>query len=182
MHRDLVRHDDEEAARAASWVGCTFTNTFLNVENPAPGPAAFFLTKEVDAGKLGLPASCTPSSPRGLPAVWRLCSRRRNVVKVCQAVSSHLFSTKYQVFRFWKSRSVAAMSLHSPDSPSWCENRRSATSLPRTICRGMSQFLMLTNIFGKVKCLEKWIFSEMMRPTWLNCSSCLVCFGLNSLV
>lgn len=106
MHRDLVRHDDEEAARAASWVGCTFTNTFLNVENPAPGPAAFFLTKEVDAGKLGLPASCTPSSPRGLPAVWRLCSRRRNVVKVCQAVSSHLFSTKYQVFRFWKSRSV----------------------------------------------------------------------------
>lgn len=35
MYRDLPRHDDE-AARA-SWVGCMFTNTFLNVETEPGG-------------------------------------------------------------------------------------------------------------------------------------------------
>lgn len=55
---------------SSSLVGRMYVYKYVSQRRePFHGPAAFFLTKEVDAGKLGLPASCTPSSPRGLPAV-----------------------------------------------------------------------------------------------------------------
>lgn len=150
MYRDLPRHGDE--AGCSSLVGRMYVYKYVSqCRDRARRPPHRSIVQarsslpEVDAGKLGLPASCTPAPQggfrRGVPAA--------EMVKLCQAVSYLPFLNqvpasllKIEGILLVEKRSD--MSLHSLDSLVTCG--KPTKRFPSRLCTATASNNLQRNI------------------------------------